>query len=471
MAHTSARRRTRCTGDLVLLLLGIAARTTLATVFLLAVWAALPAALDWRVTTVVSDSMAPAVRTGDVVAAMPIEPGTASVGQVLLVEDPDHEDRQRLHRLERIETDGALRLRGDANPEPDRTAVDADTVLGVGVLRFPVVGLPSVWLRSGDWVQLAATGLGVIALVLLGRVDRDLRTGVPCRRCGTPRWDLHTTVVRTGPDAPGGTSLALPLAATVALVAIAATTAGAGFSGSTTSDAALGTTDSFPCFHRGAAGAALAWDFAERGGSTALDSSGNGRDGLLGAGAARTNGSCTENPFVTFSDGSSQSAVVHTTSSTTAPPTFAVELWFRTDRPQGRLFGFTGTPTGTTGAYDRNFYVGTDGRLVFGVWDTSVAKVVESPGRIDDGTWHHAVGQFTAGRLELHVDGVLAASRTDVLTAVSYIGYWRAGHGRIESTWPNPPTDPTFVGAIDSVRVHHGTLSPAQITARFAAGR
>lgn len=471
MARTPARRTTRCTGDLVLLLLGIAARTTLATVFLLAVWAALPAALDWRVTTVVSNSMSPAVRTGDVVATMPIEPGTASIGQVLLVEDPDHEDRQRLHRLERIESDGALRLRGDANPEPDRTAVDADTVLGVGVLRFPVVGLPSVWLRSGDWVPLAATGLGVVALVLLGRVDRDLRTGVPCRRCGTPRWDLHTTVVRTGPDAPGGTSLALPLAATVALVAIAATTAGAGFSGSTTSDAALGTTDSFPCFHHPADDAVLAWDFAEKRGPAVLDSSGSRQHGqFLGSGGTRDDGSCADNPFASFA--AAEEGWVVTDTAVPAPDVFSLSVWFRTTKSDGgRLLGFGSDRAAASTYRDRHLYVGADGLLRFGVEGSGsqFKFTVTSAARITDGEWHLAVATFQARSMVLWVDGVQQGSRSDAVTLRQYDGHWRAARQTL-SGWPGAGSY-VYSGDVDTVRVYDRVLDASTIAAQYAAGR
>jgi hypothetical protein len=459
-------RHRRCTGDLPRLLLAVTARTVLLTVLLLALWSTVPAFLGWQVTSVVSDSMAPAIRTGDVVAAMPSEPDDVTPGRVLLVEDPDHDDRLRLLR---VEPDGSLRLRGDANAAADRTAVEPDAVIGVGVLRFPFVGLTSVWLRTGDWPALATTAEVLVLLVLLGRADRDLRKNVPCRRCGAPRWDLRTEVddARTELSVSAG---ALPAMAAVALVAMAASTAGAGFIGSTDARSTLGSTPTFPCFHHDAAEAALAWDFAEKEGRSVLDSSGNGRVGLLEPGADRIDGSCGDNPFVTFATGTTDS-VVHSTAAVPAPDEFAIEVWYRTDRAQGRLFGFTGTPTGTTGAYDRNFYIGSDGRLVFGVWDTSVAKVVQSPRRIDDASWHHAVGQFRSGQLELYLDGALVASRTDVATAVSYRGFWRAGHGQIEQTWPNAPSNPGFVGSIDSVRVHHGLLTSAQIAARFTAGR
>lgn len=467
MPTTVTRRPVRCVGDLPRLLLAVAARTVLWSVLLLAVWASLPAALGWHVTTVVSDSMAPGIRTGDVVAAMPADADAVEPGRVLLVDDPDHDDRLRLHRLERIEQDGDLRLRGDANPAADRTPVAPDAVLGIGVLRFPWVGLPGVWLRDGDWPALVTVTLGLAAIALLTRADRDLRAGRPCARCGAPRWDLGAAPVGTEPPtAPHGS---LPVIVAVVLVALVGSTAHAAFSGTTASAASLGA-GAFPCFHQDTDGAVLAWDFAERSGDSVEDRSGNGRDGTIGSGVARSDGSCDHNPFATFAPRSGDSGVVHTVRAENAPQTFAVELWFRTST-QGRVLGFTQNPSGATRAYDRNFYVGPDGRLVFGVWDDTVAKVVQSRTRVDDGAWHHAVGQFTSGRLEMWLDGTLAASRTDVVSAAAYSGHWRAGAGVIDPTWPNTPSAAVFSGSIDTVRIHDALLSAATVARHHAAGR
>ena len=479
MPNVATRRHVRCVGDLPRLLLAVSARTALWSVLLLALWASLPAAFGWHVTTVVSDSMTPGIRTGDVVAAMPVGPDGLEAGRVLLVEDPDHRDRLRLHRLERIEPNGALRLRGDANPTADRTAVEPAAVLGAGVLRFPWIGLPGVWIRGGDWTSLLLAGVVTAVLVVAGRADRDIVAGRPCRTCGTPRRDRHSPVVAeprtatvTAPT-PTTVPVAVLTAAAITLTLLAGAgagaAAGAGFSGSTGTASALGT-GGFGCFHQPVPGTSLAWDFAEKSGPTVLDTSGLGRDGTLGAGVTRVDGSCEQNPFISFGSGSGADGVLHTTLAAAAPQVFALELWFRTDR-QGRIIGFTQKATGATSAYDRNFYTGPDGRLVFGVWDGTVAKVVQSTARVDDSSWHHAVGQFRTGQLELWLDGTRVAARTDVASAASYNGFWRAGHGIIDPTWPNTPTVDTFVGSIDTVRVHPTVLTPAAVREHHARGR
>ncbi|WP_144765442.1 LamG-like jellyroll fold domain-containing protein [Curtobacterium sp. 9128] len=466
------RRNDRCHGDLVALVVGVAARTTLATGVLLALWAAVPVLLGWTATTVVSESMSPAVRAGDVVAAMPVDADAVTVGQVLLVEDPDHEGRQRLHRLERIEADGALRLRGDANPAPDRTAVGPDRVIGVGVLRFPFVGLPNVWLRTGDWSALATTAAVVVLLVLLGRADRDLRTGVPCRRCGTPRWDLRTEVDDARTTLSVG-AVALPTVAALTLAAMAVSTAGAGFSGTTDGRSTLASTPSFPCFHHDPVDAVLAWDFAERNGPGVLDTSGSGQDGqFVGSGGVRADGSCTDNPFASFGAAGDAEGWVVTDTAVAAPDVFTVSVWFRsTGSDGGRIVGF-GSDRGSASTHrDRHLYVGADGHLRFGVEGSGsqFKFTVSSSSSVVDGEWHHAVATFQPRSMELWLDGVRQGGRTDAVTLRQYDGYWRAARQTL-SGWPGVGSY-AFTGDIDTVRVHHRVLDGAMIRAEFAAGR
>jgi len=81
--------------------------------------------------------MQPRINPGDVVSARPVPSGSLQLGMVLLVDDPDHPDRLRLHRLVRFSPDGRLILRGDANPHEDSSPVDRQAVHGVGSLRVP----------------------------------------------------------------------------------------------------------------------------------------------------------------------------------------------------------------------------------------------------------------------------------------------------------------------------------------------
>lgn len=471
MAGPHSTGTPRCVGDLPRLLLAVTARTVLWSVLLLAVWAALPAAVGWHVTTVASDSMAPGIRTGDVVAAMPVDADAVTRGRVLLVDDPDHDDRLRLHRLERIEQDGSLRLRGDANAQADRTPVDPAAVHGVGVLRFPAIGLPTVWIRSGAWTSIALTVAGAAVLALLARADRDIVAGRPCRRCGTPRWDLR------GQPAPlGGATHPQPsplpvVAALTAATIVLGTVAAAGFTGTTTSGSSL-RSQTFGCFHDPAPGAVLAWDFADKDDRHVSDSSGNAADGQFIGDGTRTIGSCADNPYATFGTTGSPETWAVTDAAVSAPNAFTIEIWFRTTDPDGgRVLGFGSDRAAASTHRDRHLYIDTDGRLRFGVEGagSQFKFALTSPTAVTDGEWHHAVATFEPRSMALWLDGVRQGNRADAVTLRQYDGHWRAGRQTL-SGWP-AAGGYAFTGDVDTARVYGHVLDATTIAAHHTAGR
>ncbi|MEX8034493.1 S24/S26 family peptidase [Microbacterium sp. 20-116] len=140
-----------------------AARAVVALVLALAFWAAAPVALGWLPTTVMTASMTPAIEVGDIVVSRPVPREALLPGRVVLATDPDWADRLRLHRIAELGPDGDLVTKGDANPDADSTPLHPDAVLGVGVLRVPGIGMPIVWLRTGEVLPLA----GVVAAFAL----------------------------------------------------------------------------------------------------------------------------------------------------------------------------------------------------------------------------------------------------------------------------------------------------------------
>jgi signal peptidase I len=470
-------RHPRGSGDLLRLLLAVSARTVLATAVALVLWAVLPAALGWHVTTVVSDSMSPAIRTGDVVAAMPSDDREPAIGRVLLVDDPDHADRLRLHRLEDVEDDGTLRLRGDANPVADSSPVDPEHVLGIGVRRVPWIGLPGTWVRSGAWLDLAAALAVATALVAAVRLDRPLRAGEPCSICGVPRWGLRTTVdLPDGPGRPERASqtatvragaVALGAVVVVALLARAGTAAGAGFVGDTGSTARAASSEAFPCFAKPTDGAALAWDFDDRGPGV-RDDSGSGQHGSVTGTVTRVGGVCGEDPYVSF-DTAANDPRIMADRQVAAPTTYTIEAWVRTTRAAGSIMSFGSERSAASGYKDRRFYVSTGGTAVFGTSSSGFNFTVASAARIDDGRWHHLVGTFGDSRMTLYVDGVAQGSRSDNTAPLRYAGWWRVGRESVGG-WPYQ-TDPVFTGDVDTVRVYERVLDAGTVADHHARGR
>lgn len=123
-------------------------------------WVLLPIVLfGWTPLVVVSGSMQPAIRAGDVVLVEPVDhivgPGTviaydAGSGTVL-------------HRVVEVDESGAYTTKGDANTAPDSTPVLGEEVTGQGRLVVPYLGLAKV-AGPAWWVALAGLGAAAVPL-------------------------------------------------------------------------------------------------------------------------------------------------------------------------------------------------------------------------------------------------------------------------------------------------------------------
>jgi signal peptidase I len=167
------------------------ARFAVVAVGTLIVLALAPAALGCRAVVVVSGSMHPHIWIGDVLVARPLGDQLPRRGQVLLVDDPAHPGRLLSHRLIRVDPDGTLMLKGDANSAPDSTPVPRSAVRGVAILRVPLIGLPTIWRTQGRSLPLAATALLALSTGWMGLrpPPRGTSPHVPARTpsAGAPR--------------------------------------------------------------------------------------------------------------------------------------------------------------------------------------------------------------------------------------------------------------------------------------------
>ncbi|MET0422826.1 MAG: signal peptidase I [Actinoplanes sp.] len=125
-----------------------------------------PAVLGWVPTVVVSGSMLPGIRPGDVVTAVPTDRKQVPRGTVVLVDDPVRPDDLLLHRLVDYDAAGNMITKGDANAARDSTPVPADSLRGVARMRVPYIGLPYFWFREHRYVPVVATVVLLLALIL-----------------------------------------------------------------------------------------------------------------------------------------------------------------------------------------------------------------------------------------------------------------------------------------------------------------
>ena len=152
-------------------------------------WSHAPQVVGWEPRVVLTGSMMPTVRPGDVALVAPATVGkTLPAGRVVLVRDPGRSSGYYLHRVVRYDDAGRIVTKGDANPTEDWPAVEPSRVAGQMRLVVPAVGLPLIWWRDRDWPALVVAGGATwTALVLalgLGR-RRPADGGTPGHRSAT----------------------------------------------------------------------------------------------------------------------------------------------------------------------------------------------------------------------------------------------------------------------------------------------
>ncbi len=157
-----------------------------------------------------------------------------------------------------------------------------------------------------------------------------------------------------------------------------------------------------------------------------------------------------------------------------APPTFALETWFRTGASSpGKLLGFGNRSTGNSTIQDRSLYMNSSGRLLFGVQigtATSGQRIITSDLAYNDNQWHHVVANVGLSGMELFVDGARIGARTDLNVSTTalryYMGYWRLGG---DLTWTG---NQRFTGDIDEVAIYPAPLSRDAVSSHYlASGR
>ncbi|WP_436521661.1 signal peptidase I [Actinoplanes sp. HUAS TT8] len=151
----------------------------------LLVAALIPLLSGWSLSVVASGSMSPAVEPGDVVLTAPPPAERLRVGAVIRFRPANRAGRAVLHRIARIDAQGRLVTKGDANRVADAEPVPPGAVTGIGRLRVPYAGLPVLWWLRGDYLRLALAGVLLVMLGLLvpaGRARHERAARVRSRR-------------------------------------------------------------------------------------------------------------------------------------------------------------------------------------------------------------------------------------------------------------------------------------------------
>jgi hypothetical protein len=235
----------------------------------------------------------------------------------------------------------------------------------------------------------------------------------------------------------------------------------------------------------------LYWKLDETTGTTAADTSGNGRTGTYNPNAAAfTRGIVgaltTDSPNLGVTLNGTTSCI-NTTSTTTmnAPAQLTEVVWFKTTTTNGgKLLGFemprvgVGIP-GSGGTYDRHLYMDGAGKVWFGVYNGGYFTI-SSPTALNNGAWHMAAATMGTGGMELWIDGVRVGTNANTAGETT-TGWFRAGCGNLggwgaswtggnsPTTSTSPSQDRPFAGSLDEISVWQSVLTSTQIQFLYLA--
>jgi alpha-tubulin suppressor-like RCC1 family protein len=143
---------------------------------------------------------------------------------------------------------------------------------------------------------------------------------------------------------------------------------------------------------------------------------------------------------------------------------WTISTWFRTFSPSGRkIIGMENVISGGNAiAFDSHIYVGTDGRLRYGIFE-GAAKYLISPDVVTDNMFRNVTVTLGSGIGSMYINNKLVSSGS--MTAGLYSGYWRVGGFSLGSgAWTGANTaNGTFEGDIASVQVYNRVLSSGEI--------
>jgi signal peptidase len=125
--------------------------------------------LGFESLAVLSGSMEPTLRVGDLVIDRRLHPIDIHVGDIVTFRDPDDHSRLLTHRVFRFRTRGAkayVVTKGDANHSVERWTLPLDGTLGRVQVRVPKVGYGLTW-AGGRFGRLALLVVPALLLALL----------------------------------------------------------------------------------------------------------------------------------------------------------------------------------------------------------------------------------------------------------------------------------------------------------------
>jgi uncharacterized repeat protein (TIGR02543 family) len=145
-----------------------------------------------------------------------------------------------------------------------------------------------------------------------------------------------------------------------------------------------------------------------------------------------------------------------------SPNAFTLSVWFKTTSTSGKLIGFENSNGATdSNSYDRQLYIGSDGKLYFGIYN-GLTRTVTSADIVNNGMWTHAIATFNGNTLALYMNGSSVPATRSVATPSQYNGNWRIG-GYKTNFWDASTADSYFNGSIGRATIYSSVLTTQQL--------
>ncbi|MFF3624934.1 LamG-like jellyroll fold domain-containing protein [Streptomyces sp. NPDC002467] len=150
--------------------------------------------------------------------------------------------------------------------------------------------------------------------------------------------------------------------------------------------------------------------------------------------------------------------------------TLAVEMWFRTDKPNGVLVGLQNVDLGATPtAWNPSLLIDSAGKLRGELWRGAKGTSIISSAPVTDNQWHHVVLTGGAAGQTMYLDGAKVGFQAGAVKPETVVqAYLGAGYSSPE--WDDQPRGTRyFSGQLDEAAFYSKELDAATVTDHYKA--
>ena len=111
-----------------------------------------PSINGYKPMMVLTDSMSPTIKSGDLIIIKEVDPKTLEVGDIITFFDPAGNGQTTVtHTVKSISVENEklmFETKGDNNNTPDRLLVEAEAVIGIYQFRIPIVANIAIYMQT-----------------------------------------------------------------------------------------------------------------------------------------------------------------------------------------------------------------------------------------------------------------------------------------------------------------------------------